>query len=224
VPSEYSSEAVLPVEGVLVENPSKEASDAAEAARLEAARLEIARRDAATARALRFFALVSVAVIAVDQLSKAWIRSWLSLHTEHEIIPGWLSFSHILNHGAAWGMLSGQRWFLIAVTLFVMFIVGQMARELAPHSKMARAGLGLILGGAIGNLIDRIWMGAVTDFIDLQTSIEWIRTFPIFNVADSALTVGVIILLIDFLWNRREISSSVGKKAPVNSDVNSEIS
>lgn len=223
MPSEYSSEAALPVEGVLSDNSAKEASDAAEALRLEAARLEIARRDVETARALRFFALVSLAVIAVDQLSKAWIRSWLSLHTEHEIIPGWLSFSHILNHGAAWGMLSGQRWFLIAVTLFVMFIVSQMARELAPHSKAARLGLGLILGGAIGNLIDRIWMGAVTDFIDMQTSIEWIRTFPIFNIADSALTVGVVILLIDFLWHRRELSLLSGKSS-ANSDTNSEIS
>jgi signal peptidase II len=115
--------------------------------------------------------------------------------------------------------LSGQRWFLIAVTLFVMFIVSQMARELAPHSKSARLGLGLILGGAIGNLIDRIWMGAVTDFIDMQTSIEWIRTFPIFNIADSALTVGVAILLFDFLLHRREISSVISSKPPVNSEI-----
>jgi len=219
VPSEFSSEAALPVEGVLSDNPSQEAGDAAEVARLEAARLEMARRDAETARALRFFALVALAVIVVDQLSKAWIRSWLPLHTRHEIVPGWLHFSHILNHGAAWGMLSGQRWFLVAVTLFVMFIVSQMARELAPHSKSARLGLGLILGGAIGNLIDRICAGAVTDFIDMQTSIEWIRIFPIFNIADSALTVGVAILLFDFLWHRREISCVISGKPSVHSEI-----
>ena len=218
VPSEFSSEAALPAEGVLSDNLAAEA-DVAHRARLEATRLEMAQRDAEMARALRFFAFVSLAVIAFDQLSKAWIRSWLPLHTGHEIIPGWLSFSHILNRGAAWGMLSGQRWFLIAVTLFVMFIVSQMARELAPHSKAARLGLGLILGGAIGNLIDRIWMGAVTDFLDMQTSIEWIRTFPIFNVADSALTVGVAILLFDFLLHRREISSVMGGKSSVNSEI-----
>ena len=219
MPSEFSSEAALPVEGVLSDNPLKEAGDAEEIARLEAVRLEMARRDAETMRALRFFAFVALAVIAVDQISKAWIRSWLPLHSGHEIVPGWLHFSHILNHGAAWGMLSGQRWFLVAVTLFVMFIVSQMARELAPHSKSARLGLGLILGGAIGNLIDRIYAGAVTDFIDMQTSIELIRTFPIFNIADSALTVGVIILLCDFLLHRRELSSVISGKSSVHSEI-----
>ncbi len=198
--SEYSSEAVLPAEKIAIETQL------------------VAAREVETARALRVFALMSFAVIVADQLSKAWIRSWLSLHAEQEIIPGWLSFSHILNKGAAWGMLAGQRWFLIAVTLLVMVMVWQMAREFAPHSAMARLGLGLILGGAIGNLIDRIWMGAVTDFIDLGTPIEWIRTFPVFNVADSALTIGVIVLLIDFLWHRREMPSPISGKS-ANSEV-----
>ena len=193
--SEYSSEAVLPAEKIAVETQLVQA------------------REAETARALRVFALVAFAVIVADQLSKAWIRSWLPLHSEHEIIPNWLSFSHILNKGAAWGMLSGQRWFLIAITLFVMVMVSQMAREFAPHNASARLGLGLILGGAIGNLIDRIWMGAVTDFLDMGSPIEWIRTFPVFNIADSALTIGVIVLLIDFLLHRREGSSSISGKS-----------
>lgn len=214
--SDYPPEAVLSAEGIVTEN------------RFEASEQAVAMPNVVTAedtaRALRAFALMSFAVIVADQLSKAWIRSWLSLHNEHEIIPGWLSFSHILNKGAAWGMLSGQRWFLIGITLFVLSIVSQLAREFAPHSAMARLGLGLILGGAIGNLIDRIWMGAVTDFIDLQTSIEWIRNFPVFNIADSALTVGVVILLFEFLWLRREFPTAFSGKAPVKSTNNSEIS
>ncbi len=208
--SESSSEAVLPAENIGTENQLAAAWADAEARK--------------TARALRVFALLSLAVIVADQLSKAWIRSWLSLGEEQQIIPGWLHFSHILNKGAAWGMLSGQRWFLIAITLFVLSIVSQLARDFAPHSAMARLGLGLILGGAIGNLIDRIWAGAVTDFIDMQTSIEWIRTFPIFNIADSALTVGVAILLIEFLWHRREISTALSGHPNANSAANSEIS
>jgi signal peptidase II len=133
------------------------------------------------------------------------------LQTGHEIVPGWLNFSHIVNEGAAWSMLSGQRWFLVGVTFVVMFIVVQMAREFAPHSVAARLGLGLILGGAVGNLIDRICAGAVTDFIDLQTSIGWIRTFPVFNVADSALTVGVILLLCDVLLNHRVVGRETAR-------------
>ena len=154
-------------------------------------------------RALRIFALVALATVIADQLSKMWIRSWLPLGDENPILPGLLSLSHLLNHGAAWGMLSGQRWFLIGITLVVMVVVWQMARELAPESPWARVGLGLILGGAVGNLIDRVMAGAVTDFIDLGTSIHFIRTFPVFNLADSALTVGVILLILDILLNRR---------------------
>lgn len=203
VSSDYSSEAVLAAEKI----ENQRAKEMVEA------------REAEVARALRVFAWLSLAVIVADQISKAWIRSWLPLHSEHEIISGWLSFSHVLNKGAAWGMLSGQRWFLIIITLFVMVMVWQMAREFAPHNAAARLGLGLILGGAIGNLIDRIWIGAVTDFIDLGSPIEWIRTFPVFNIADSALTVGVIILLFDFVLHRREVSSPISGKS-----ANSEIS
>lgn len=158
----------------------------------------------ASARAIRFFALVALFTVVADQLSKAWIRACVPLNgAPHEVVPGWLDFSHILNKGAAWGMLSGQRFFLIGITIVVMFIVAQMAREFAPHSALARFGLGLILGGAVGNLIDRIATGAVTDFIDLGSPVEFIRTFPVFNLADSALTLGVVLLILDILLNRR---------------------
>ena len=159
---------------------------------------------AASARAMRVFAMVALLTVVADQFSKAWIRSWVPLNgLSHEVVPGWLDFSHILNRGAAWGMLSGQRWFLIGVTVIVMVIVSQMAREFAPHSALARMGLGLILGGAVGNLIDRIAAGAVTDFIDMGSPIAFIRTFPIFNLADSALTVGVMLLVLDIVLHRR---------------------
>jgi signal peptidase II len=200
VSSDCSSEAALPAEGVLPEAALGEAT-------IEEAPAVVPLRAAASSQAaLRFFALVALTTVFADQLSKAWIRSWLPLNTGHEIIPGWLKFSHVLNEGAAWGMLAGQRWFLVAVTLIVMVVVSQMAREFAPHSRSARFGLGLILGGAVGNLIDRITAGAVTDFVDMQTSIEFIRTFPIFNVADSALTVGVILLILDVLLTRRLVT------------------
>ena len=193
--SDVVSEAALPADGALNEGII-EAATAAPAVVVEP-------HHPAASRALRLFALVAFSTVVADQLSKLWIRSWLPLGSEHEVVPGWLSLSHILNHGAAWGMLSGQRWFLIGVTLIVMTVVSQMAREFAPHSAPARLGLGLILGGALGNLIDRLHAGAVTDFIDLQTSVEVIRTFPVFNLADSALTVGVILLIFDILLHRR---------------------
>lgn len=193
--SDYAPEAALPAEGVLGENLLVEPAREEE--------IIAPPPDVTAARALRFFALVAMGTVIVDQLSKAWIRDWLPLHSGYEIVPGVLTFFHILNEGAAWSMLAGQRFFLIGVTLVVMVVVLQMAREFAPHSLIARLGLGLIFGGAVGNLIDRVWLGAVTDFIDLDTSIRWIREFPVFNIADSALTVGVGLLLFEMLWHRR---------------------
>jgi signal peptidase II len=193
--SDCSSEAALPLESLPVEDTATE---------MVAMPLLPGLQAAASARAMRFFAMVATLTVVADQLSKAWIRATVALNGDSTaVIPGWLDFSHILNHGAAWGMLSGQRWFLIGVTMVVMVIVSQMAREFAPHSALARLGLGLILGGAVGNLIDRIAAGAVTDFIDLGSPIEFIRTFPIFNLADSALTVGVVLLMLDIVLNRR---------------------
>ncbi len=192
--SESLPEAALPVDGALPENAAPESAAVPPASGVPVL---------AAARAMRFFMIVALLTVIADQASKVWIRSLIPLGVEHEIVPGLLSFSHILNRGAAWGMLSGQRFFLIGITFVVMFIVAQMAREFAPQSAPARFGLGLILGGAVGNLIDRIVTGAVTDFIDLGTSVEFIRTFPIFNIADSALTVGVILLILDVVLNRR---------------------
>jgi signal peptidase II len=158
-------------------------------------------------RALIPFAIVALCVVFLDQLFKLWIRSTLPLGGRIEIWPGWVHLSHSQNSGAAWGMMSGQRWLLILVSVGVSVFIVKMANELAPRGVLSTSALGLIFGGAIGNLIDRICFGAVTDMIDLDTPVEILRTFPVFNIADSALTVGVILLMIDFLL-RRETDST----------------
>ncbi|HVF09866.1 MAG TPA: signal peptidase II [Abditibacteriaceae bacterium] len=145
------------------------------------------------------FLLIAASVIIADQLSKAMIRATLPLGSEAPLVPGWAHLSHVLNSGAAWGILHGQRFFLIGVTLCVLVVVGLLAREFAARGAMAMSGLGLILGGAVGNLIDRLRFGSVTDFIDLDTPVVWLQRFPVFNLADAALTVGVTLLLIDLL-------------------------
>ena len=104
-------------------------------------------------------------------------------------------------------MMSGQRWLLILVSIGVSVFIIKMAREMAPRGVLALCALGLIFGGAMGNLIDRILFGVVTDMIDLDTPLELLRNFPVFNLADSALTVGVILLMLDFLLHREADSS-----------------
>jgi signal peptidase II len=162
---------------------------------------------------LRVFAVVSFLVVLLDQSFKIWIRRNLPFGETLEILPGWVHLSHTLNTGAAWGMLSGQRWLLIAISLGVSVFIIKLAKELAPRGGLSLAALGLIFGGAIGNLIDRVLFGVVTDMIDLDTPIEYLRTFPVFNIADSALTVGVILLILDFLLKRDSANQSTPHSA-----------
>ena len=145
------------------------------------------------------FILCAMFVMSCDQVVKAWIRHEFELGQSRVIVPGWLHFTYVLNHGAAWGVLSGQRWLLVGVATVVVFLVCLAARDMGQRSVLSNVGLGLILGGALGNLIDRIASGAVTDFVDLDTPWRYLQTFPVWNVADAALTVGVTCLLLDFL-------------------------
>ena len=148
---------------------------------------------------LNWFAGAAILALGLDQLSKIWIRSNLPGGAQLPLIPGWMHLEHVKNHGAAWGVLAGQKWLLIAFTVAVTALVVSSAREVSRRGKIAAIGFGWILGGALGNLLDRVMFGYVTDFFDLDTPVRWLQTFPVFNVADSALTGGVILMLITLL-------------------------
>jgi signal peptidase II len=142
---------------------------------------------------------LAVAVIALDQLSKAWVLGGLHLADRGStpVLPPLLRFSLVWNRGFSFGLLSGTglaRWglfvFSVAVALGLMVVARRLRRALPAVA------LGLIIGGALGNAMDRVRFGAVVDFIDVSA----IGVFPwIFNVADSAITCGVILLLVDSL-------------------------
>lgn len=151
------------------------------------------------------FAVLAALTVVLDQLAKAWIRAVLPQGQDIPVLPGWVHLSHVLNHGAAWGMLSGQRWLLALIAFIVSGTVVWLVRQEQASGSCVRVALGLILGGALGNLIDRIVAGAVTDFIDLDTPVAWLQTFPVFNLADSALTVGVVLLTYDALFRRPKL-------------------
>ena len=146
-----------------------------------------------------WFAGAAILALALDQLSKIVVRAGLGVGSRWPLVPGWIHAEHIQNHGAAWGVLAGQKWLLIAFTIAVTAMVVGSAREVSRRGKLAAIGFGWILGGALGNLLDRVMFGYVTDFFDLDTPVSWLQTFPIFNVADSALTAGVILMLITLL-------------------------
>jgi signal peptidase II len=137
--------------------------------------------------------LLPVVIVGVDQATKAMVRASVPMHDSVTIIPGFLDITHALNSGAAFGILNGAdfpfKTVIIAVIAAAALIgVGMYAASLSHHQLIARVGLALIIGGAAGNLIDRIGRGSVTDFIKLP---HW----PAFNVADIAVTAGVIVLV-----------------------------
>src|SRR5215467_3693914 len=147
-----------------------------------------------------------IAIVAIDQVTKALIRATLPLHQSVTIIPGLVDFTHVRNTGAAFGILNAVDFpFKTAVIAFIataaLVGVGMYAASLAHHQLVARVGLALITGGAAGNLLDRLIVGSVVDFVDVY----W-RTwhFWAFNVADSAISVGVAIMILDMLVSSGE--------------------
>ena len=152
--------------------------------------------------------LIALAVIAADRVSKLSIQHSLSFFDNISVISGWLQIIHTENPGAAFGVLAnGNPWLrsgiLIGVSGLVLVFVATalFGRRSAFTGTAARVGLSLVLGGAVGNLYDRILHGTVTDFIEVYHG-GW--SFPAFNVADSAITVGAILLLIDLLRPHRK--------------------
>lgn len=150
-------------------------------------------------------------VLVVDQVTKALIRQALPEHTSVSIIPGFLDLTHVRNTGAAFGILNTADFPFKAVVIpliatAALVAVGLYSSSLAHHQRAARIGLALIIGGAAGNLIDRVLVGSVVDFVDVY----W-RTYHFwaFNVADSAITIGVSIMILDMIGIGTHVSKTV---------------
>ena len=141
-----------------------------------------------------FAFIVAICAIFADQMMKLWVISILELHQSMSGVKGLFDLYYIQNEGASWGILAGQRTFFIVLTVAaVCYLVHLIMKEQSKISLTLLA-YGLLLGGAIGNLIDRIRLGYVIDMIRLSF-IE----FPIFNIADACLTIGVILLIVDIV-------------------------
>lgn len=153
---------------------------------------------------------IALAVLALDQMSKELVRELLPLHGSVTLIPGLLSFTHVRNTGAAFGMLNAvdipfKPAVMTAIALVALVAIAAYAWRTTSHEPASQIGLVLILTGAVGNLIDRISAGHVVDFVDVY----W-RTYHFwaFNVADSAITVGAALLILDMLVLGRHVSTT----------------
>lgn len=152
--------------------------------------------------------LIAALIIVADRISKWQVRAHLSPFDSISVIPRWFRLVHTENPGAAFGFLANgnpilRNLILIGVAFGVLFFVASTLWSRRSGSTSVWSGLSfaLILGGAAGNLYDRIGRGTVTDFIEIYNG-DW--TFPAFNVADSAITVGATLLVIDLLWPRKK--------------------
>ena len=145
----------------------------------------------------KVFLVIAAGVLVLDQVTKAVASSTLKMYEIRPVIQGFLNLTRVHNTGAAFGLLAGQAspvrtFFFLTVSFLALGVVLWMLLRLPPDQKVELVALSLIFGGALGNVIDRARLGEVIDFIDLYyRSYHW----PAFNVADSAITVGVILLL-----------------------------
>ncbi len=146
---------------------------------------------------------LSLLVVVLDQATKLWV---MATFDEYEVLTVWPVFNLTLvyNTGAAFSILSDaggwQRWLFVGLAVIISLVMAAWLRQLRADERLTGYGLALIIGGAVGNLIDRLWLGKVVDFLQWHWE-HWY--WPAFNLADSAITVGVALLLIDALMSMR---------------------
>ena len=155
------------------------------------------------------YLVLLVVVLGADIATKHLVQQNMLLHQSIPLIPGCLNITYIENPGAAFGLLANANhpWrtlFFIAVSLLALVFVVILFFKSSPEEQWNRIGLTLVLAGALGNLIDRLRFGVVVDFIDVYwRTAHW----PAFNIADSAISIGVGILIIDLLLKRKATPS-----------------
>jgi signal peptidase II len=155
---------------------------------------------------------IAAAVVVLDQIVKAVVRSTFELHESVVVIPSFFNLTRVHNYGAAFGLMNAAEFPFKTVVLSIVATLALGALSwygatLPAEQRLARLGLALIIGGAAGNLIDRLRSGYVVDFVDLYWR-DW--HFWAFNVADAAITVGVSLMILDLLQiGRHRVSRAV---------------
>jgi signal peptidase II len=141
--------------------------------------------------------IIALAVIAIDQWTKWLVVKYMQLGESIPIIPDVLYITSHRNRGAAWGILQGQFWLFYLITVIVVIGLIVYIQRLPRGERLFGVALGLMLGGAIGNFIDRLFRKEVVDFIHTYIGTY---SFPVFNIADSSLTIGVVLLFIKMFF------------------------
>jgi signal peptidase II len=153
--------------------------------------------------------VIAAAIFALDRVTKLWIEGTVSLWDSYHVIPGFFNIVHTKNKGAAFGMFAEtdspfRTALLIAVSvsvlLFIIYVLLRPGKTGFSASRLTTLGLALVMGGALGNIYDRVLHGEVTDFLEFYSG-SW--RFAAFNIADSAISIGAGLLILD-MWKTRK--------------------
>ncbi|MFV3387417.1 signal peptidase II [Pseudomonas sp. NY15364] len=143
--------------------------------------------------------VLSVLILVVDRVTKDIFEGTLSMYQRIEVIPGYFDWTLAYNTGAAFSFLADaagwQRWFFAAIAIVVSVVLVVWLKRLKRHETLLAVALAMVLGGALGNLYDRVVLGHVVDFILVHWQSRWF--FPAFNLADTFITIGAILLALD---------------------------
>ena len=140
-----------------------------------------------------FVLTLAFVIVTADQLTKVVVRQSLVVGESRPVIPGFLNLTRLRNTGAVWGILQHQNMWLVLLSVAVLVAIALLYRRLVGECLVYRIAVGCMIGGIVGNLIDRIKLGWVTDFLDFYWSTSH---WPAFNIADSSICVGVAIYLV----------------------------
>ncbi len=148
-----------------------------------------------------FAVVVGVLALGADQLSKYYVASKFFETESRPAIEGFFEWNYVKNRGAAWGMLDGYTWILLALTAVAMLVCVALLVKSGKNNKLLFWSIVLILSGGLGNMIDRIFRGYVVDFIHLE-----FMDFPVFNIADCVIVIGAGLLMLNFLLDFKSSS------------------
>lgn len=161
------------------------------------------------------WAIIVAVLFALDQITKTYVKNNLPLGQSNEVIQDFFYFTHVENTGAAFGILKNGRYFFIILTIIISFVLIYVM--IKNKSKILRLAISIILGGALGNFIDRLLYGKVTDFLDFYI---FGYDYPVFNVSDICVNIGTILLAIYIIFIYKEPNNEEAEESnePLSSE------
>lgn len=144
---------------------------------------------------------ITIIILVLDQITKFIIASSMKVGDSFEVVPNFLNITSHRNDGAAWGILSGKMSFFFIITIIILVVLIVFYIKEAKNNLLMQIAISLLFAGALGNFIDRVLHGEVVDFVDTYI---FGYNFPIFNVADSSLTIGVLLIIIALLTDMKK--------------------